>query len=118
LDTPPVSTALPSIAFCQTGGSGVSHDARVTGAGASTVVELAAACSGLRSLPHAGAATVRTETATAPTQPRTALDTIPEASPVSAWFVDPGVGDVVTSHRPRFRMIIPWKHFGHATAAA
>ena len=67
-ETPPVSTALSSIAFCQAAGVVVTQDGSVVGCGAATVVVgLAVGWSEPDPSEHAAAATVRTAIATATT---------------------------------------------------
>jgi hypothetical protein len=76
-ETPPVSTALSSIAFCHAAGVVVTQDGSVVGCGAATVVVvLAAGCSEPDPSEHAAAANVRTAIATA-TRPPVAIDVTP-----------------------------------------
>ena len=71
--TPPVSTALSSIAFCQAAGTAISQVGRVVGGGAAgTVAVLVAARSATDPPEHDATATVRTATTTAPAPARSA----------------------------------------------
>ena len=75
-ETPPVSTAPSSMAFCQAAGTAVSHEGRMIGCGAAAVVAVVEPMgSESGALVQADAATVRTAAATTPTPTRTPTST-------------------------------------------